>query len=231
MARAAMAGIHARGRLPLLVGGSGLYFRAVVDPLVFPGTDPAVRSRLEQEAAEQGALALYERLVAADPEAATHIHPSNARRTIRALEVLEVTGRPFSSFRTSWEEPRSLYDLTVVGLGEPRSELDRRIDARVDSQVARGLVAEVERLVGEEQLRDSATAVQALGYAQVLAHLDGRLSLQEAIEEIKGRTRRFARRQMGWFQADRRVTWFTSDVPAAAAHVLARKSSKKGEAA
>ena len=176
-------------------------------------------------------MALYERLEAADPEAATHIHPFNARRTIRALEVLEVTGRRFSSFRTSWELPRSLYDLTVIGLAEPRPELDRRIDARVESQLARGLVAEVERLVREERLRDSATAVQALGYAQILAHLDGRLSLQEALDQTKGRTRRFARRQMAWFRADPRVTWFMSDAPGAAAHLLAHRSPKKGEAA
>ena len=231
MARAAVAGILARGRLPLLVGGSGLYFRAVVDPLEFPGTDPVVRKRLEREAEEQGAVALYERLEGVDPQAASHIDPANARRTIRALEVLEVTGRPFSSFRTSWEQPRSLYDLTVVGLTEPRPELDRRIDARVDAQLARGLVAEVEQLAREERLQDSATAVQALGYAQILAHLDGRLGLQEAVEEIKVRTRRFARRQMGWFQADRRVTWFTSDAPGAAAHLLAHRRPKKGVAA
>jgi tRNA dimethylallyltransferase len=232
MARAAVAGVLARGRLPLLVGGSGLYFRAVVDPLEFPGTDPVVRQRLEREAQEQGALALYARLQALDPEAASHIDPPNARRTIRALEVLETTGRLFSSFRTSWERPRSLYDLTVVGLTEPRPELHRRIEARVESQVARGLVAEVERLVREERLRESATAVQALGYAQVLAHLDGRLSLEEAVEETKIRTRRFARRQTGWFQADPRVTWFTSDREAAAAHLLAHKKiPKKGEAA
>jgi tRNA dimethylallyltransferase len=232
MARAAVADVLARGRLPLLVGGSGLYFRAVVDPLEFPGTDPVVRTRLEREAREQGAVALYERLEALDPEAASHIDPPNARRTIRALEVLEATGRLFSSFRTSWEEPRSLYDLTVIGLTEPRPELHRRIEARVESQVARGLVAEVERLVREQGLRDSATAVQALGYAQVLAHLDGRLSLEEAVEETKMRTRRFARRQMSWFQADARVTWFTSDCQAAAAHLRAcKKDPTKGAAA
>jgi tRNA dimethylallyltransferase len=232
MARAAVAGVVARGRLPLLVGGSGLYFRAVVDLLEFPGTDPVVRTRLEREAREQGAVALYERLAALDPEAASHIDPPNARRTIRALEVLEATGRLFSSFRTSWEEPRSLYDLTVIGLTEPRPDLHRRIEARVESQVARGLVAEVERLVREQGLRDSATAVQALGYAQVLAHLDGRLSLEEAVEETKMRTRRFARRQMSWFQADPRVTWFISDRQAAAAHLRAyKKDPTKGEAA
>lgn len=232
MARASVADIHARGRLPLLVGGSGLYFRAVVDPLEFPATDPVVRSRLEGEATEEGPLALYERLEAVDPEAAAHIDPPNARRTIRALEVLEVTGRLFSSFRTSWEEPRSLYDLTVVGLTEPRPELYRRIEARADAQIAAGLVAEVECLVRDRRLRDSSTAVQALGYAQVLAHLDGRLTLPEATDEIKARTRRFARRQMQWFQADARVSWFTSDSKGAATHLLEhKKDPKKGQAA
>ncbi|MEA2592935.1 MAG: tRNA dimethylallyltransferase [Actinomycetota bacterium] len=232
MARAAVADIHERGRLPLLVGGSGLYFRAVVDPLEFPATDPVVRRRLELEAEDQGPLAIYQRLEAADPEAAAHIDPLNARRSIRALEVLEVTGRLFSSFRTSWERPQSLYDLAVIGLTEPRPELHRRIEARIDAQIAAGLVAEVERLVRDDRLRDSATAVQALGYAQALAHLDGRLSLPEAIDEMKARTRRFARRQMQWFQADARVTWFTSDAEGAATHLLQhRKDPKKGQAA
>ncbi|HYR61523.1 MAG TPA: tRNA (adenosine(37)-N6)-dimethylallyltransferase MiaA [Actinomycetota bacterium] len=227
MARGAIADVAARGRLPLLVGGSGLYFRAVVDPLEFPGTDPAVRARLEHEAETAGALALHQRLHGADPDAAARIDPLNARRTIRALEVLEVTGRRFSTFRTAWDEPCSLYDLGVVGLTDPRPELDRRIEARVDAQIARGLVAEVEGLLAAG-LRDSATAVQALGYAQVLAHIEGRLTLEEAVDETKRRTRRFARRQLRWFQADPRVTWFTSDPAGAAQALLAHK---KGRAA
>ena len=222
LARKAVAGIAARGRTPLLVGGSGLYFRAAVDPLEFPGTDPEVRSRLEREAEAVGPGELHDRLRAADPRAAAAIDPANLRRTIRALEVLEVTGRPFSAFRTGWDRPRSIYDLTVVGLTWPRPELDRRIDARVDGYVARGLVAEVERLA-RAGLRSSATSAQALGYAQVLAHLDGRLSLDEAVEETKRRTRRFARRQERWFRADARVAWFPSDPAGAAAHLLARK--------
>jgi tRNA dimethylallyltransferase len=220
MARAAVEEIAARSRLPLLVGGSGLYFRAVVDALEFPGTDPGVRRRLEEEAAAAGPLALYERLRSVDPRAAGHIDPMNERRTIRALEVLEVTGRPFSTFRTAWDHHRSVYDLAVVALTEPRDELDRRIAARVERQIARGLVAEVEALV-ERGMRASATSVQALGYAQVLAHLDGRLTLDEAIEEAKRRTRRFARRQLRWFQADPRVRWFTSDPSAAMAALVA----------
>jgi tRNA dimethylallyltransferase len=220
LARAAVEDVAARGRTPLLVGGSGLYFRAVVDPLEFPGTDPEVRSRLEREAGLVGAAGLHRRLQAADPAAAAAIDPANLRRTIRALEVLEVTGRPFSAFRTGWDGSRPVYDLTVAGLTRPRPELDRRIEERVDAQVARGLVAEVEALVAVG-LRSSATSVQALGYAQVLAHLDGWLSLEEAVEETKRRTRRFARRQERWFRADRRVVWFPSDPAAAAAHLLA----------
>ena len=216
MARAAVDGILARGRTPLLVGGSGLYFRAVVDPLEFPATDPRVRARLEQEAQAVGGAALYGRLKEVDPRAASCIDEANVRRTIRALEVLEVTGRPFSSYRTAWEAPRSLYDLTVAGLTLPRDELDRRIEARVDAQIERGLVGEVQRLAAGG-FRASTTSVQALGYAQILAHLDGRLTLAEAVAETKARTRRFARRQLSWFQADARVTWFASDPHGAAA--------------
>ena len=209
-ARAGIAGILGRGRTPLLVGGSGLYFRAVVDALEFPGTAPDVRARLESEAEEAGPEALFERLTSLDPAAAIRMEPANVRRTVRALEVIELTGRPFSSFRTTWDEPRSIYRLTVAGLTHPRPELDRRIDARVDAQIERGLVDEVRRLV-EAGFRSSLTSVQALGYAQVLAYLDGEMSLDEAIAETKRRTRRFARRQLSWFRADPRVEWFGSD--------------------
>lgn len=228
MARRAVDDVASRGRLPLLVGGSGLYFRAVVDALEFPGTDACVRRRLEDEAASAGPLALYDRLRFLDPQAADRIDPMNSRRTVRALEVLEVTGRPFSAFRTAWDRYRSVYDLAAVGLTEARDELDRRIEARVDAQIARGLVAEVEALVARG-MRGSATSVQALGYAQVLAHLDGRLTLDEAIDVAKHRTRRFARRQLRWFRADPRVRWFASDPSAAAAALAA--TTKGGEAA
>jgi tRNA dimethylallyltransferase len=230
MARRAIDDVVGRGRTPLLVGGSGLYFRAVVDPLAFPGTDPEVRACLEREAEAVGALALHRRLQAADPQAAAAIDPANLRRTIRALEVIEVTGKRFSAFRTAWEQPRSLYDLTVVGLTAARPELDHRIGARVDAQIERGLVDEVRGLVAAG-LRSSATAVQALGYAQLLAHLDGRTTLEEAVEETKRRTRRFARRQERWFGADARVTWYPSDPAAAAAHLLQRTGPRKGRAA
>jgi len=223
-ARAAVAVVLAGGKVPLLVGGSGLYVRAVIDPFDFPGTDASVRAALEAEAAQVGALALYRRLEALDPQAASAIDPANLRRTIRALEVIEVTGQLFSAFKTAWRQPQSVFETTLVGLTAPRPELDRRIAARVDAQVARGLVAEVEALVAGG-MRASATSVQALGYAQVLAYLDGEWSLEEAILATKARTRRFARRQERWFGADPRVAWFNADLPGAAAALRAGREA------
>lgn len=218
LARQAISQILAAGRSPLLVGGSGLYFRAAVDRLEFPGTDAVVRARLEAEAQVAGPLAMHARLLALDPQAAAAIDPPNVRRSIRALEVIEVTGRPFSSFRTGWDHARSLYEVIVVGLTWPRPVLDRRIAERVDAQIQRGLVDEVRGLLAAG-FRSSVTAVQAIGYAQILAHLDGQLSLEEAMEEIRARTRRFARRQERWFKADPRVKWFDSN-PGPAAQYL-----------
>ncbi|HEU5003478.1 MAG TPA: tRNA (adenosine(37)-N6)-dimethylallyltransferase MiaA [Actinomycetota bacterium] len=223
-ARAAVSAVVAAGRVPLLVGGSGLYVRAVIDPFDFPGTDPAVRASLEAEAAEVGAQALHRRLAGLDPQAAALIDPANARRTIRALEVLEVTGRPFSAFRTAWRQPESVFDVTLVGLTAPRPELDRRIEVRVEAQIERGLVAEVEGLVAAG-MRASATSVQALGYAQVLAFLDGDCTLEESVMAIKVRTRRFARRQERWFGADPRVAWFNADAAGAAAALRAGREA------
>lgn len=210
LAREAIADVSRRGLTALLVGGSGLYFRAVVDPLEFPGTDPEVRADLELEAEAEGPASLYERLTALDPQAAQRIDASNARRTIRALEVIKVTGRRFSSFRTGWDDHRSIYDMAVAGISWPRAELGRRIDERVESYMSRGLVEEVKALE-TAGFRKSLTSVQALGYAQLLKYLDGEIALDEAVEEIKRRSRRFARRQLTWFRADPRVRWFESD--------------------
>lgn len=210
MARSAIEEIAERGLMALLVGGSGLYFRAVVDPLQFPSRDARLRADLEFEAEDLGPEALHERLSDLDPEAASRIQPANVRRTVRALEVIALTGRPFSSFRTGWDEYRSIYELRVAGLTQPIEELGRKIDERVDSYRMRGLVEEVKALE-IAGLRKSSTSVQALGYAQVLDYLDGKVSLDDAIEEIKRRTRRFARRQLSWFRADPRVKWFESD--------------------
>jgi tRNA dimethylallyltransferase len=206
-ARGAIAEIAARGKLPLLVGGSGLYFRAVVDPLEFPGTSPEVRRELNERAEDEGAETLFHRLEDLDAEAAARIEPGNTRRIVRALEVIEITGQRFSDFRTSWESYESIYDLKAVGLDPPRERLHEAIDRRVDHMINSGLIDEVRGLL-DEGLRDSLTSVQTLGYAQVLGHIDGNSTLDEAIEEMKRRTRRFARRQMSWFRSDPRIEWF-----------------------
>ncbi|NIZ92954.1 tRNA (adenosine(37)-N6)-dimethylallyltransferase MiaA [Kineococcus rubinsiae] len=202
-ARAAFTAVEGRGRTPLLVGGSGLYVRAALDDLRFPGTDPAVRARFEAELAERGAVALHALLAERDPEAAARILPSNGRRTVRALEVGELTGQPFAA---SLPEPRYVRPALQVGLAVPREQLDARIDARVRRMWDAGLVEEVRRLA-EQGLREGLTASRALGYAQVLAALDGDGTLEEAAEATARLTRRFARKQESWFRRDPRVHW------------------------
>ncbi|MGH2733867.1 MAG: tRNA (adenosine(37)-N6)-dimethylallyltransferase MiaA [Actinomycetota bacterium] len=225
MGRRAVEDIVARGKRPLLVGGSGLYFRAIVDPLEFPPTCPDVRSRLESQAAEEGALALHDRLAGADPEAAAAIDPANVRRIVRALEVIEITGRRFSSLRRAWDDYRSIYHLVVAGLTFAGSELGRRIDSRVESMIVRGLIEEVRRLEWAG-FRGSLSATQVLGYAQFLAHLEGRISLEEAVADTKARTRRLARRQLTWFRADPRVVWFEGN-PSGAGELLMRGAAMR----
>lgn len=215
--RAAVTNILSRGKVPLLVGGSGLYFRAIVDPLEFPPTDAEVRTRLEAEAYEFGGYEMFRRLESLDPEAAERMHPANVRRTIRALEVIDITGRPFSSYRVAWDDHQAVYDLRAVGLTLPLEGLSARIDDRVDTLIARGWVEEVKALKAAG-VHLSTTSLQALGYAQILDHLDGRLTLDQAIEETKQRTRKFARRQLRWFRADPRINWFED--PDAAAEYL-----------
>jgi tRNA dimethylallyltransferase len=210
LARAVVADCRARGVVPLLVGGSALYTRAVVDRFEFPGTDPVVRERWEAELAEGGAAALHRRLAAVDPEAAARIEPGNGRRVVRALEVGEITGRPFSATLPvpSYVVPRTVQ----VGVRIPRDVLDRRIEQRVRAMWRDGLVEEVRRLVGRG-LRQGRTASRALGYQQVLAFLDGRCSEEEAFEATVTGTRRFARRQDSWFTKDPRITWVDGDDP------------------
>ena len=206
LARAAIADVLGRGRVPLLVGGSGLYFQAVVDEFVFPPTDPAVRARLEAEAAEAGLAELYRRLAAADPPAAARIQPGNLRRTVRALEVIELTGRPFSSFRAVMDDPVSRYRLTVLGF-DPSPELLRaRVAERVATMAEAGLVDEVGRLA-ERPL--SRTAHQALGYKELLDAMDEGIPPAEALAAVVRRTRAYARRQLAWFRRDPRVRWST----------------------
>ena len=206
LARAAITEVLGRQRVPLLVGGSGLYFHAVVDEFVFPPTDPAVRARLEAEAAEVGLAELYQRLATADPPAAARIQPGNLRRTVRALEVMELTGRPFSSFRAAMDAPVSRYRLTVLGL-DPGTELLRaRVAERVSAMAAAGLVDEVRRLA-ERPL--SRTARQALGYKELLDAMEQSTPVAEALEAVVRRTRAYARRQLAWFRRDPRVRWST----------------------
>lgn len=203
-ARAAISDILRRGKQPLLVGGSGLYFRAVVDPLDFPPTDAAVRAQVTARVGADPAVARAA-LAERDPEAAEAIDPGNLRRVIRALEVIELTGRPFSDWRRAWDDFTSVYPgLLVVGVQIPRPQLVARIDARVDAMIDGGLAAECAALRRQPLSR---TARQAIGYAEMLDHLDGRLTRDEAVERIKVRTRRFAVRQSRWFGADPRVRW------------------------
>ena len=204
LARAEIDRLRAAGTVPLLVGGSGLYVRAVLDELDFPGTDAALRARLEAELAEVGPAELHGRLARLDPAAAASVLPSNGRRIVRALEVIELTGGPFLA---QLPEPRPHYPAVVVGLDREPAELDRRIAVRVDRMWAAGFVDEVAALAADG-LREGPTASRALGYAQVLAQFDGTLTAEEAPERTVTTTRRFVRRQRSWFRRDTALTWF-----------------------
>ncbi|ATE53090.1 tRNA (adenosine(37)-N6)-dimethylallyltransferase MiaA [Actinosynnema pretiosum] len=216
--RAAVEALLAQGRTPVLVGGSGLYVQAVLDELEFPGTDAAVRARLEDELAVVGAGALHERLAALDPVAAGAILSGNTRRVVRALEVIELTGRPFSA--TMPKPGPARYGAVLVGLDRAVEELDARVDLRVGRMFERGLVDEV-RALEAVGLRDGLTASRALGYQQVLAALDGDGDLAAAAEETARGTRRFVRRQRSWFRRDKRVAWFDAGSPGLVDEVLA----------
>ncbi|WP_047870489.1 tRNA (adenosine(37)-N6)-dimethylallyltransferase MiaA [Nocardiopsis sp. RV163] len=204
--------------IPVLVGGSGLYVRAVLDHLNFPGTDPAVRSRLEAELGDVGPGVLHARLAEADPAAARAILPGNGRRIVRALEVIELTGEPFTA---NLPDHTSFYPCTQIGLTAPRTELDERIGTRVDRMWEQGLLEEVREL-DELGLREGRTASRALGYAQALAQLDGELSEEEAKADTAQATRRFARRQESWFRRDPRVRWLPHDAPDLVERALAQ---------
>ena len=193
----------------MLVGGSGLYVRAALDRLEFPGTDPEVRRPPGGRARRRRPGALHRRLAEVDPAAARAILPSNGRRLVRALEVVELTGRPFTA---SLPEPAYEVPAVQVGLGLPRPVLDERIAARVDRMWAAGLVEEVRRLA-DAGLREGRTASRALGYAQVLRHLDGEWTEEQARDETVRATRRFARRQESWFRRDPRVVWLDAADP------------------
>jgi tRNA dimethylallyltransferase len=209
-AREVIADCHGRGVVPVLVGGSALYTRAVLDEFEFPGTDPEVRARLEAELAESGTEAMHARLREVDPLAAEQVLPSNGRRVVRALEVVEITGRPFSA---SLPEQRYHFPGAVqVGVDIDRPTLDARIEQRVARMWEDGLVEEVRRLAAAG-LAEGRTASRAIGYQQVLALLAGTTTEAEAREATVVATRRFARRQDSWFRKDPRVTWVGYDDP------------------
>ncbi|MFJ6855711.1 tRNA (adenosine(37)-N6)-dimethylallyltransferase MiaA [Streptomyces sp. NPDC091271] len=205
LARIEIDRLLAEGRTPVLVGGSGLYVKGAIDALEFPGTDPGVRARLEQELTEHGSGALHARLAAADPEAARAILPGNGRRIVRALEVIEITGKPFTANLPSGE---AVYDALQIGVDVERPELDERIRTRVDRMWEAGLVDEVRDLEARG-LREGRTASRALGYQQVLAALAGECTEEEARTETVRATKRFARRQDSWFRRDPRVRWLS----------------------
>ncbi|GAA0551048.1 tRNA (adenosine(37)-N6)-dimethylallyltransferase MiaA [Paractinoplanes ferrugineus] len=203
LARAAIDDILARDRVPLLVGGSGLYLRAVLEEFEFPGTDPAIRARLEAELAAGGPAPLHERLRQRDPAAAENILPSNGRRIVRALEVIELTGRPFTA---TLPQPTPHYDALQIGVDRQAAALDERIARRVDLMWAGGLLDEVRALI-PLGLRDGRTSSRALGYQQALAELDGELSTELAKASTVQGTRRFVRRQRSWFKRDKAIHW------------------------
>ncbi|GGL26558.1 tRNA (adenosine(37)-N6)-dimethylallyltransferase MiaA [Phycicoccus endophyticus] len=218
-ARDDVDGILRRGALPLLVGGSGLYVRAVLDRLEIPPTDPVVRRRIEERAEREGGAALHAELARRDPVAAAALAPANTRRVVRALEVLELTGAPFSATMPRRE---FLRPTLVLGLRAQRTALDARVERRARAMFDAGLLEETRALL-ERGLRAGRTASRALGYAQALAVLDGSMDREEAVAETAGRTRRLVRRQESWFGADPRVVWLDALAPdlarVAGAHV------------
>lgn len=210
-ARAAITDIQARGKSAIVVGGTGLYIKSILDELNFPDTDPAVRTELENELESIGLNALFERLEKLDPAAAIAIDRANSRRVIRALEVIEITGRPFTA-NLPREASTRYPDAAQFGLVMDREKLNERISARVDRMWDEGFVSEVETLLGLG-ITDARTAQLALGYSQIIAYLEGRISQDEAREDTKRATRQYARRQETWYSRDERITWISPAQP------------------
>ena len=210
-ARETISQIHSRGKSAVIVGGTGLYIKAILDDLNFPDTDPAIRERLNAEAEEFGSARLFERLQQLDPAAAAAIDIQNVRRVVRALEVIEITGQPFTANLP--REGSSKYpDAMQFGLVMDREKLTERIDARVDLMWQKGLVAEVDSLIADG-INQATTARRALGYAQVISMRAGEISEDQAKEETKRATRQYARRQETWFSRDARIKWISPIQP------------------
>ncbi|MBI1884597.1 MAG: tRNA (adenosine(37)-N6)-dimethylallyltransferase MiaA [Chlamydiae bacterium] len=206
LARLAIREIQDRSHIPLLVGGTGLYVKALIDGLFEgPSAHPQIRERLGEEARRSGKEALYDRLKKVDPLAASKMNSNQGRRIIRALEVYEITGSPISSFQTQWNQTRS--DVSILGLERERADLYSRIDTRIEMMFEKGLVEEVQSLVAKG-LEKNRLVMQAIGYKETLQFLKHELSLEEAKEKIKLNTRHFAKRQWTWFKKDARIRWF-----------------------
>ncbi|CAN2206581.1 MiaA tRNA delta(2)-isopentenylpyrophosphate transferase [Candidatus Nanopelagicaceae bacterium] len=210
-ARAAITEIHGRGKDAVIVGGTGLYIKAILDDLNFPDTDPEVRAKLEAELAEFGAAALFTRLEELDPAAALAIDRANSRRVIRALEVIEITGLPFTA-NLPREDSSRYPDALQFGLVMDREHLRERIDQRVDRMWDAGFVDEVDRLI-TQGIGNGSTAQRALGYAQIIAMRSGTMTEEEAKEDTKRASRQYARRQETWFSRDARIQWVAQHQP------------------
>ncbi|MCY0876411.1 MAG: tRNA (adenosine(37)-N6)-dimethylallyltransferase MiaA [Firmicutes bacterium] len=206
MARSVLSDLDARQRIPIVVGGTGLYVKALIDHFDFAQTDrdPSLRDALTQEAERVGAPVLHERLRAKDPLSATRIHPNDLRRVIRALEIVERTGRPVEANRSQERPP---YAPILIGLTGERERLYQRIERRIDHMVEEGLVAEVERLLALG-CDETHTAMQAIGYKEILQYVRGTCSLEAAVAAVKQASRRYAKRQWSWFRADSRIVWY-----------------------
>lgn len=203
-AREVIEGIQSRGAVPILVGGSMLYIAAVLNTFEFPGQDEELRAKLEQELIEVGPGLMHRKLQELDPVAASRIDSLNGRRIVRAIEIVSVTGAPFAASLP--DEPESWQPVLEIGLNSERAHLVERLNQRVEKMWQRGLVNEVEQLIGHG-LREAKTSKRAIGYAQALAQLDGEITQAEAIEQTKLLTSRYARRQMSWFRRDKRINW------------------------
>lgn len=204
LAREKVHEIAQRGKVPILVGGSGLYINAAIDDMRFPGVDAAIRARWEQRLDDIGSAALHTELAIKDPAAASRIEQLNGRRIVRALEVIELTKEPYPA---DLGVPSGLYPSVIIGLNRDRAELDERIESRVDDMLAAGFIDEVAGLL-ELGLADAPTASRALGYSQLAAYLRDELDLADAREKTIVATRRYVRKQLSWFLRDKRISWF-----------------------
>ncbi|NQT46815.1 MAG: tRNA (adenosine(37)-N6)-dimethylallyltransferase MiaA [Candidatus Omnitrophica bacterium] len=210
-AQAIIDEIHKRKKIPFVIGGSGLYIKALLDGLCSaPSADWRIRRRLQRDVEAQGEGALFERLKDVDPETALKVHPNDTRRIIRALEVYELTRLPLSKHKEKTEGIFEKYDIRLIGLGMPRPKLYKRIEERVEEMFGKGLAEEVARL---KSIKLSLTARSALGYKEITGFLEGEYDLERAKYLLKRNTRRFAKRQLGWFRPDKRITWIEADGP------------------